>query len=287
MRFASFTVHGRDSFGVVSDRGLVDLGRRLAPQGIQTLRDALAEGVLEAAAEAAIGEPPDAIESEVEFLPVIPDPSKIICVGLNYESHRLETGKEKAEHPTLFVRYANTQVGHRQPLIKPIESDRFDYEGELAVVIGRQGRRIAEPDALGHVAGYACYQDGSIRDWQGHSTQFTAGKNFPATGGFGPWMATPDEIPDWGEMTLVTRVNGKELQNGRLDDLTHGVAALIAYISAFTPLAPGDVIITGTPAGVGYTRKPAIYLRDGDSVEVEITGIGTLINPVIAELSNA
>ncbi len=287
MKFASFTTSGRDSFGLVTDRGIVDLGPRLEAKGIHTLREALTAGMLAAAAESAMDEPVDALVSDVTFLPVIPDPSKIICVGLNYESHRLETGKPKADHPTLFVRYANTQVGHRQPLIKPMESDRFDYEGELAVIIGRQGRRIAERDALGHVAGYACYQDGSIRDWQGHSTQFTAGKNFPGTGGFGPWMATPDEIPDWDEMTLVTRVNGKELQNGRLDDLTYGVSALIAYISAFTPLVPGDVIITGTPAGVGFARKPPIYLRDGDTVEVEITGIGTLINPVIAELPSA
>ncbi len=229
MQFASFRAAGRDSFGVVNNSGgIVDLGPRMADRGIQSLRHALATGRLTDAGAAAVADAADFAEADIEFLPVIPGPSKIVCVGLNFESHRLETGKPKAEHPTLFVRYANTQVGHRQSLIKPAESERLDYEGELAVIIGREGRRIPESQALDFVAGYSCYQDASVRDWQRHSSQFTAGKNFPSTGGFGPWPTTPDAVPDWGQMTLETRVNGTALQNGRLDDLSDSVAALIA-----------------------------------------------------------
>jgi 2-keto-4-pentenoate hydratase/2-oxohepta-3-ene-1,7-dioic acid hydratase in catechol pathway len=284
VRFVSFKSSGRDSFGVVKDDGgIIDLAPHMADRGIRSLRHALAADGLGDAAAAALGDPADFAEADIEFLPVIPGPSKIICVGLNFESHRLETGKPKAEYPTLFVRYANTQVGHRQAVVKPVESDKFDYEGELAVVIGREGRRIPQASALEFVAGYSCYQDASVRDWQRHSPQFTPGKNFPDTGGFGPWLVTSDEVPPWDQMTLETRVNGTALQKGRLDDLTYGVADLIAYISKFTVLIPGDVIITGTPAGVGFARKPPIYLRNGDIVEVEIKGVGTLVNPVVAE----
>ena len=276
MKLLSFRLNGRDTFGAVMDRGVVDLGARLK---VPSLRAAIAQGTnLKSGGTTA-----DASLDQITFLPVIPDPAKIVCVGLNYEAHRVETGRDKLKYPVLFTRWADTQVGHKQPLIKPRESDKFDYEGELGVIIGKGGRRIPEAQAMSHVAGYACYFDGSVRDWQGHSPQFTPGKNFPGSAGFGPWMVTPDEAPAPDAMTLVTRLNGVEVQKSGVDDLIFKVPALIAYISQFTTLAPGDVIATGTPGGVGYVRKPPLYMKGGDAIEVEITGLGVLQHPVVAE----
>lgn len=282
MKLLSYRHAGRDTFGAIVEGGVVDLGARLAKICVSTLRGAIADGI-DSLREHLRGARPDAKLAEIVFLPVIPDPTKILCVGLNYEAHRIETGRDKLKYPVLFTRFADTQVGHGQALVKPRESDKFDFEGELAVVIGRGGRRIAEADALAHVAGFSCYHDGSVRDWQGHSPQFTAGKNFPGTGGFGPWLVTPDEAPAIGSMMLTTRVNGVEMQRSGVNDLIFSVPALIAYVSRFTSLQPGDVIVTGTPGGVGYVRKPPLYLKGGDTVEVDITGIGTLVHPVVAE----
>lgn len=280
MKLLSFRLNGRDTFGAVVDRGVVDLGARLK---LPSLRAALAQG----ANLKAGGTTADAALDQITFLPVIPDPAKIFGIGLNYEAHRIETGRDKFKHPVVFTRWADSQVGHKQPLVKPAVSDKFDYEGELGVIIGpgkgTGGRRIGEAQAMNHVAGFACYFDGSVRDWQGHSPQFTPGKNFPATGGFGPWMVTPDEAPAPDAMTLVTRLNGAEVQKSGVDDLIFKVPALIAYISQFTTLSPGDVIATGTPGGVGYVRKPPLYMKGGDAIEVEITGLGVLQHPVIAE----
>jgi 2-keto-4-pentenoate hydratase/2-oxohepta-3-ene-1,7-dioic acid hydratase in catechol pathway len=279
MKLLSYRHQGRDTFGAVVGTGVVDLGTRLAKDGVRTLRDALGRDL----APLLRGAATDASLDDVIYLPVIPNPDKILCVGLNYEAHRIETGRDKMKYPVLFTRFADTQVGHRQALVKPAESDKFDFEGELAVVIGKGGRRIAEEQALAHVAGYSCYHDGSVRDWQGHSQQFTAGKNFPATGGLGPWLVTPDEAPPPAKMVLTTRLNGAEVQKSGVDDLIFPVAALIAYISRFTALRPGDVIATGTPGGVGYVRKPPLYMKGRDTIEVEISGVGTLSHPVIAE----
>ncbi|MBM3506384.1 MAG: fumarylacetoacetate hydrolase family protein [Alphaproteobacteria bacterium] len=280
MKLLSYRHNGRDTFGAVTGKGVCDLAPRA---GTRTLREALAKHPVAQLAQLAQGAAADARLDDIIYLPVIPDPAKILCVGLNYEAHRIETGRDKLKYPVLFTRFADTQVGHRQPLVKPSESDKFDFEGELAVVIGRRGRRIPEDRALDHVAGYTCYHDGSVRDWQGHSPQFTPGKNFPATGGMGPWMVTPDEAPPVPAMVLTTRLNGVEVQKSGVSDLIFSVPALIAYISRFTELAPGDVIATGTPGGVGYVRKPPLYMKGGDEVEAEITGIGTLSHPVIAE----
>ena len=183
----------------------------------------------------------------------------------------------------MFTRFADTQVGHRGALVKPRHSDKMDYEGELAVVIGKAGRDIDAADALAHVAGFACYQDASIRDFQGHTTQFTPGKNFPATGGFGPWLTTPDEAGPIGAQRLRTTLNGTVMQEARLGEMIFPIERLIAYLSSWTPLAPGDVIATGTPGGVGMKRVPPVWLEDGDEVVVEIDGVGTLSNPVVAE----
>jgi 2-keto-4-pentenoate hydratase/2-oxohepta-3-ene-1,7-dioic acid hydratase in catechol pathway len=194
-----------------------------------------------------------------------------------------ETGRTVTEHPTFFARFPDSQVGQGQPLLKPIESDDFDYEGELAVIIGKGGRRIAKENALAAIAGYSCYNEGSIRDWQRHTSQFIAGKTFFQTGSFGPWLVTADEIPDPASLTLETRLNGAVVQRSTTDLLITDIPALISYCSTIFPLSPGDVIVTGTPGGVGAKRKPPLWMKDGDIVEVEISGIGTLSNPVVAE----
>ncbi|MCM2561676.1 fumarylacetoacetate hydrolase family protein [Lutimaribacter sp. EGI FJ00015] len=279
MKLCSFTKDGKSSYGLVTEAGIVDLGKRFdAP----TLRDFIAAGDMGAAAKLA-SETVDFAFDDVTHDPVIPDPDKIICVGLNFHAHIEETGREETPNPVLFARFAGSQIGHGRPLIKPLESDKFDYEGEVAVIIGKEGRRISEADALDHVAGYACYNDGSVRDWQKHTHQFLPGKTFAGTGGFGPWMTTADEIPDPGKMRLQTRLNGETVQDTTLDLLVASIPRLIAYCSTILPLLPGDVIVSGTPGGVGARRNPPLFMKDGDVCEVEVSGVGILRNPVVAE----
>lgn len=279
MRFCSFTTAAGPSWGLVTEAGIVDLGRRgLAP----SLRGFLAQGDM-ASAKALAGERADHAFDAVTHAPVIPDPDKIICVGLNYHDHIKETGREETPNPVLFARYAGSQIGQGAALVKPLDSDQFDYEGELAVIIGREGRRIAEAEALSYVAGYACYNDGSVRDWQKHTHQFMPGKTFAGTGAFGPWMVTADEIGDPSALHLQTRLNGHVVQDTDLSLMITQVPRLIAYCSTILPLLPGDVIVSGTPGGVGARRNPPLWMRDGDVCEVEISGIGTLTNPVRAE----
>ena len=279
MKLLSFVVNGRAGYGLVNDQGIVDLGRRLAPQTLQDFLRLDEWADARAAALAAVDYSLDVIA----FAPVIPNPHKIICIGLNYRDHAIEASRSVNDKPALFARYSNSQVGHLQPLIRPRVSDSFDYEGELAVVIGKAGRHIKRGDALSHVAGYSCYNDGSIRDWQRHTSQFTAGKTFDHSGAFGPWLVTADEIPDPSKLTLQTRLNGKTVQKTSTDLLVTDVAELIVYCSTIMTLLPGDVIVTGTPAGVGAVRSPPLFMKPGDTVEVEISGIGILRNPVRAE----
>ena len=279
MRLLSFVHNSAPSYGVINGDGVVDLGKRLSAPDLKTLleEDRLKE------VEALQKEAPDVPLEGLEYLPVIPEPSKIICVGINYDAHRVETGRQPPKHPVLFVRFSNTLVGHGAPLVRPLASEKFDYEGELAVIIGKRGRRISEAQAIEHIAGYSCFMDGSVRDWQRHSSQFTPGKNFPKTGGFGPTMITTAAVSDPTNLDLVTRLNGQVLQEGNTGQMTFPVANLIAYISTFTELVPGDVIATGTPSGVGYKREPPIYMKQGDRVEVEISWVGTLAHPIIEE----
>lgn len=279
MKFVSFTHEARPAYGLVTDAGIVDLARRF-PEA-PTLRAFIAGGLDRAAAFA--DAPADVALDQVELQPVIPDPDKIVCIGLNYHDHVQETGRTVTPHPVLFARYPGSQVGNGGVLVKPLESDEFDYEGEVAVIIGKTGRRIAEADALSHVAGYACYNDASVRDWQRHTSQFMAGKTFAATGAFGPWMVSADEIPDPTRLTLSTRLNGVEVQNTTVDLMITPIPALIAYVSTILPLLPGDVIVSGTPGGVGARRTPKLFMKDGDVVEVEVSGVGVLRNPVVAE----
>lgn len=281
MKLASFTHAGRAAYGLVTERGIVDLARRF-PEA-PTLRALIAGGLERAAAFA--DAPADLALADVTLEPVIPDPDKIVCVGLNYHEHVAETGRTVTPHPMLFARYAGSQVGAGAALVKPLESDEFDYEGELAVIIGKAGRRISEADALSHVAGYACYNDASVRDWQRHTTQFMAGKTFASTGAFGPWMVSADEIGDPTRLTLATRLNGAEVQHTTVDLMITPIPALIAYASTILPLLPGDVIVSGTPGGVGARRTPKLFMKDGDVVEVEVSGIGVLRNPIVAEVA--
>ncbi|MFO0998161.1 MAG: fumarylacetoacetate hydrolase family protein [Alphaproteobacteria bacterium] len=280
MKLVSYRMGDRTSYGAAVDGGIVDLAKRLPHPSLKAL---LAAGAIDDARRAAQGQPPDARLDSVTLLPPIPDPDKIICVGLNYDEHRKETGREKTAHPTLFTRFADTQIGHGQALVKPKSSDQFDYEGELAVIIGKRGRHVPQARAYEIVAGYSCYHDGSVRDWQFHTSQFVPGKNFPSTGGFGPWLVTKDEIPDPHKLTLITRLNGKEVQKSGTDVMIFPVAELIAYITTFTTLSPGDVIATGTPSGVGSKRNPPLFMKPGDVAEVEISSVGLLKNPIIGE----
>jgi 2-keto-4-pentenoate hydratase/2-oxohepta-3-ene-1,7-dioic acid hydratase in catechol pathway len=220
---------------------------------------------------------------EIEFLPVIPDAGKILCVGINYTTHVKETGRDMPMHPMIFTRFADSQAGHLTPLIRPFVSHKLDFEGELAVVIGKTARHVKAENALEYVAGYSCYNDGSVRDYQKHTIQFIPGKNFPNTGGFGPWLVTSDEIPDPQALHLTTRLNGDVMQDTDTSDMIFGVAELIEYCSTFTELAPGDVIVSGTTGGVGAFREPPVWMKPGDSIEIAISGIGTLRNTIADE----
>jgi 2-keto-4-pentenoate hydratase/2-oxohepta-3-ene-1,7-dioic acid hydratase in catechol pathway len=278
----SFERGGKPGFGVVVEGGIVDASSKL-PGKPNGLRAALVAGALPELARLAQSSPDFALD-DVALAPVIPDAAaKILCVGINYVPHIKEMGRERPAKPVLFTRFQDSLVGHGRALLKPRESEQFDYEGELAVVIGKRARRVTKARALDYVAGYACFNDGSIRDFQRHSAQFTPGKNFHASGSFGPWLVTADEIGDPSKLTLTTRLNGTVVQHESVGELCFDVPALIEYCSVWSQLEPGDVIVTGTPGGVGAGRTPPLWMRDGDTVEVEISGLGTLRNPVAAD----
>lgn len=277
MKLISYSTNGAESFGLVVDGGVVDLKAALGNR-FADLKALIAADGLELARKAAAGRQADHRLDELHYLPVIPNPGKIWCAGLNYGEHVRETGREITDKPVYFLRFADSQVGHEQPILRPAESERLDYEGEIAVVIGREGRRISEADAWSHIAGYACYNDASIRDWQLHTSQWCPGKNFYATGGFGPWLVTADEIEPDAELDVVTRLNGVEVQRATTRMMVHSIPRLIAYASTVAPLRAGDVIVTGTPGGVGAKRTPPLWMKDGDVVEVEVGRLGTLRN---------
>jgi 2-keto-4-pentenoate hydratase/2-oxohepta-3-ene-1,7-dioic acid hydratase in catechol pathway len=280
MKFLSFRAGRAAHYGLVDGNKVVDLTPRLKYPDLKALIAADARAEAERAAK---GVAADFTLEQITFDPVIVNPAKIIAVGLNYDEHINETKMAKPAYPTIFTRWADTHVGHLQPLIRPRDSDNFDYEGELVVIIGKGGRRITQADAMNHVAGYSIYNEGSIRDYQRHASQFTPGKNFPATGSFGPFLVTPDEVGQLAGKKIQTRLNRDTVQSSTLDMMIFPPPRLIEYISIFTPLAPGDVIITGTPGGVGWVRKPPLWMKAGDKVEVEIDSVGVLKNNVIAE----
>ncbi len=276
MKLATFqTKDGKTSWGVVSGAGIVDCSGIAA-----TLRDGLSKL---AAVKDAAGKQPSVQLDAVTLLPPIPNPEKILCIGLNYMTHIAEGGRPPPEKPIIFVRFPNSQVGAGQAMVAPKASDNFDYEAELAVVIGKTCRAVKKDDWQSVIAGYSCYNDGSIRDWQRHSGQFTPGKNFYKSGAFGPYLVTPDEVADIRECSLVCRVNGEERQRATISDLCFDIPTLIEYITTFTQLEPGDVIVTGTTGGVGAYFTPPKWLKAGDTVEVEVSGVGLLKNPIVAE----
>jgi 2-keto-4-pentenoate hydratase/2-oxohepta-3-ene-1,7-dioic acid hydratase in catechol pathway len=274
----SYRIAGRASYGLLVD-GVAYEATRAFRERHEDLRAVLRAGALALLPENL--EARGVAEADVEYLPLIPRPDKVICVGVNYRPHAAEMGRPLPEHPLLFVRFADSQVGHRQALIHPALSTRYDYEGELAVIIGKPARRLQRAEAFGVIAGYACFMDGSVRDWQQHSSQFTAGKNFRHSGALGPWLVTRDEIPDPASLTLCTRVNGELMQEGRLADLIFDIPTLIAYCSSFAELLPGDVLATGTPGGVGAARQPPRWLNPGDRVEIDLGRVGALCNTVV------
>jgi 2-keto-4-pentenoate hydratase/2-oxohepta-3-ene-1,7-dioic acid hydratase in catechol pathway len=278
----SFAIDGRASFGLAAGNGVIDAGKRLDGE-FPGLRDALIADALPALRRLEKAKPDYALD-DVEFLPVIPDAAaKLLCVGINYMPHIKEMGRERPEYPVVFVRFQDSIVGHGRALERPIGSVQLDWEGELAVIIGKRARRVSRAQALGYVAGYACFNDGSVRDYQRHSQQFTPGKNFHASGSFGPWLVTTDEQPDPKKLRLTTRLNGEVMQDESVAELCFDVAQLVEYCSTWSQLEPGDVIVTGTPGGVGAGRKPPLWMKAGDTVEVEISGLGVLRNPVVDE----
>lgn len=284
MKILSFVHNGMPGVGILNGNGVVDLRRRA---NVSSLRALLESGGL-ASVESHATDEPDFSLQDVRFLQVVTDPRHVICVGINYSKHideAVDAGidRKKPDMPSIFLRVAESLVAHGEPLLLPAVSRCLDYEGELAVIIGKGGRYIAAKDAQAHVAGYACFNDGSIRDWQFHTNNITPGKNFPGTGALGPWLVSADEIPDPHRLRIRTRVDNEIMQDGNTTDMIFKVPEIIAYISSFIPLAPGDVITTGTPEGVGFSRKPPRYLEAGETCEIEIEGIGTLVNPVATE----
>jgi 2-keto-4-pentenoate hydratase/2-oxohepta-3-ene-1,7-dioic acid hydratase in catechol pathway len=278
MKFVSYEYTHGPRFGAVVDDAIIDLS-----DAGPSLRAVLATGPLGNLQAVAAQRKPTVALNHVVLLQVIPDAGRILCVGKNYYDHAIEMGGPPPENPNIFMRTVQSLVGHRQSIVCPSASQQYDYEGELAVIIGKGGRRIPAERALAHVAGYTCFLDGSVRDFQKHS--FTAGKNFDSSGACGPWLVPASEVPDPQNLELTTRINGEVVQQSNTARMMRGVAEIIAYLSAFTHLEPGDVIATGTPAGVGAARTPPKWLKAGDTVEVEIERIGVLVNTVIAEPS--
>ena len=277
MKLASFVKDGSATYGGVHGERLVDLAPKFGRR-FPDLKSLVGGGGLVGLAPF-IATGKDWMPLQVgEFLPVIPNPGKIFCIGVNYTDHQKEMGRGKTEHPTIFLRFADTLIPHGQAAWIPRVSSQVDYECELAVIIGKGGRYIEAARALDHVAGYTCFNDISVRDFQRHTTQFTPGKNFPRTGSLGPWMVTKDEIPDPHVLAIKTRLNGAVMQSANTAQMIFRVPELIAYLSSFTTLSPGDIIATGTPSGVGFARSPPVFMKAGDVVEVEIEGIGVLKN---------
>jgi 2-keto-4-pentenoate hydratase/2-oxohepta-3-ene-1,7-dioic acid hydratase in catechol pathway len=283
MKIASFFNQGVPTYGIVDGDQVIDLQSLKADLGYD-LKAAITHGLLPQLTANSLATLPRLALSDVTFMPVIPNPGKVLCIGINYATHVRETGRDMPTYPMIFTRFADSQTAHMQPIVRPKASRKLDFEGELAIVIGKQARHIKAENALDYVAGYACYNDGSVRDWQKHTIQFVPGKNFPQTGGFGPWLVTADEIPDPQALELTTRLNGEVMQHTPTSDMIFDVRALIEYCTTFTELAPGDVIVSGTTGGVGAFREPPVWMKPGDVVDVEISGLGILRNTITDEI---
>ena len=287
MRLISYDNNGRAAIGVVRNADeFVDLGSTglsfstdmtellAAPGGLAAVKTAFDKAAAHSVRPLA----------GIRYLPVVPRPPKIICLGLNYADHAKEGGHAKPEYPSFFMRGATSQIGHKEPIVRPRASSKLDYEAELAVIVGARARHLTRDNALSCVAGYSCYNDGSIRDFQRKTNQWTIGKNFDATGGFGPWLITPDELPAGAAgLRIQSRLNGKVMQDANTKDFLFDVAEALTIITECVTLEPGDVIITGTPAGVGYARTPPVWMAPGDVCEIDIEGVGVLSNTIADE----
>lgn len=282
MKLISYKHNQQAHFGAVLGEQVVELTAQF--RGIHDLATLLAdEQLLDQARAHVASATPDYPLASVQLEPVIPAPGKIICVGINYVAHAEEAGRKVGEHPVIFQRFAETLLAHGEPLLRPRVSEEFDFEAELAVVIGKGGAHIAPEDAMDHVAGYTCFNDASVRDWQFHTHQYGMGKTFRSTGALGPWLVTADEISDYRQLQVHGILNGEQMQEGSLAELAFDIPTLIAYVSKALTWNPGDVLATGTPSGIGFKRNPPIFLRPGDVFEVVISQIGTLSNPVADE----
>jgi 2-keto-4-pentenoate hydratase/2-oxohepta-3-ene-1,7-dioic acid hydratase in catechol pathway len=280
MKLVSYLANGKPSFGVVVGDGVATMNERLGGR-FATLRGAIAGGAVDEMRKLSQGAKADLPLAGLAYLPAIPDPEKIMCVGINYKSHAAEHGTEAPKLPNIFLRFVNTLVPHGGDMIRPKVSTHFDFEGELALVIGKGGRHIKAANALEHIAGYTCFNDATVRDFTKYS--LASAKNFIGSGPLGPWIVTADEIPDPTRLTLVTRLNGQEMQRSGTDMLIHTIPTIIEFCSMFTPLVPGDIIATGTPDGIGAKRNPPVWMKAGDVLEVEVSGIGVLRNTIADE----
>lgn len=283
MRYLSFKAGGRESYGVMTDRGVIDLGGRFKDR-YPTLKALITAGFPKEV-EAALPASADFTADEIEYLPTIPDATNVWCLALNYVEHHDEVQsagrvQELPKQPALFMRSIDSLVGHKHALLHPVVSEQFDYEGELGVIIGKAGRNVAEADALNYVAGYTIVNDGSVRDWQFHTRQITPGKNWYRSGSAGPWMVRADQIQDPHNLRIRTTLNGEVMQDGSTRDMVHNINKFIAYLSTITVLHPGDILATGTPSGVGFSRKPPIFMKPGDTCEISIEHVGALCNHV-------
>lgn len=279
MRLATVKAGGETRFGAVVDGGFIDLGPEFKGR-CSDLAGLLAIGGVDEAREFSKSAKPGFALDAVTWLPPNPrSDARMFALGVAYKDHQLETGRADAEFPSLFAKHPQSLVGHLQPMLRPRISDKFDFEGEIVIVIGKTGRHIPVANALEHVAGYSILVDGSVRDWQKHSV--TAGKNFDSSSAYGPWITTRDELPDWRKMTLTTRLNGQQMQHSAWGMLMWDVEFVVNYVSTFTRLQPGDAISTGTPAGVGHRREPQLFMKAGDMLDVEVSGIGSLRNTII------
>jgi 2-keto-4-pentenoate hydratase/2-oxohepta-3-ene-1,7-dioic acid hydratase in catechol pathway len=285
VKIASIEAGNGPTVGLLADDdSLIDIAE-LGPSTPRDLRQLLDLGAAALAdiAAAARRLPARLDLASVRFLPLIRGPQAVWCAALNYQTHVTEGNWEKPSRPPLFLRVAESLCGHGEPMVQPSVSDRLDYEGELAVIIGSRARHVPVAEADSVIAGYSCFNDGSVRDWQRHTAQITSGKNFWRTGGFGPWLATPDEVPDIQSAQLTTRLNGKVMQQAKIGEMIFGVGELVNYVSTMCELVPGDVIVTGTPGGVGARQDPQVFMFEGDEVEVEVEGVGLLRNPISRE----
>ena len=284
MKFLSFAQGGKTGFGAVIGSGVFDLSARHTD--LADLRAVIRAGRLAELADEAANAAVDFYLADIDYLPTLPNPEKIICIGVNYADRNAEykDGSEPAKYPSVFMRSRESLVGHGQPILRPPESDQLDYEGEIAIIIGKQGRRIPAKNAVEHIAGLTIMNEGSVRDFLRHSKfNVTQGKNFEHSGSLGPWLVTPDELDPMAVLRVITRVNGEERQNDTTSNLIFPFSYLISYLSTFYRLKPGDIIATGTPNGAGARFNPPRYLKHGDVVEVEVSGIGILRNHVVAE----